>query len=215
MSRIANREEPADAERADPTAAAIRDFQRGQRKEESFRLLFETYQPAVVGFFRQRGFSIDESQDLAQDAFVQLYQGLPGFRHASSFRTWFFRIVTNVYRNALRYKVAEKRSGSETSLDGLHESSAGEVAHEFDPTDPGAGPLTIALDRERLDALEEALERMPDKMRHAMMLRLYHGMSYQQIATVTQVSIQTVKAHLYNARRRLEELKDFYTLNGL
>ncbi len=210
-----NREDDTDAARVDPTEVAVHDFQRGHRKEESFRLLFETYQPAVFGFFRNRGFAVDESQDLTQEAFVHLYQGLDNFRRASSFRTWFFHIVTNVYRNALRARVAQKRSAPERSLEAVLESSVDEEAREFEPTEPGAGPQAAALERERLDALAEALERMPDKMRHAMMLRLHHDLTYRQIASVMQVSIDTVKAHIYNARRRLEELKDFYTLDDL
>lgn len=142
-------------------------------------------------------------------------RGLDDYRHTSSFRTWFFRIVTNIYRNTLRSKVADKRSGKEMSLDALHESSDGEVGRQLEPTDPDAGPLATTLDRERLEALEEAIEGMPDKMRHAMMLRLHHDMSYQRIATVMQVSIDTVKAHLHHARRRLAELRDYYRLDGL
>ena len=208
-------ENSAEAHSVDPVAEAIQEFQSGQRREESFRFLFETYQPAVFGFFRNRGFSVDESQDLTQRAFLGVYQGLQDFRHQSSFRTWFFRIVTNVYRNALRDRSAAKRSATETSLDALQEPSGEEWDYALEPADPNAGPLATALDRERLEALQEALERMPDKMRHAMMLRLHHGMTYRQIATVMQISIDTVKAHLHHARRRLAELRDYYTLDDL
>lgn len=70
---IAHRNKFADTQSADPVAVAIRKFQSGQRKEESFRLLFETYQPSVIGFFRNRGFSVDESRDLTQEAFFRMY----------------------------------------------------------------------------------------------------------------------------------------------
>ncbi len=196
------------------TAAAIRSFQEGSNKEESFRRLAEIHYPAVLGFFRRQRSSAGASQDLAQDTFVRMYQGLDGFRHDSSFRTWLFRIITNVYRNHLRYQNQLKRSASEMSLESLLESPRDNEARSVEEDEEQASPLDATLDHERLDVLADALERMPDKMRHAMMLHMHHDLKYREIAVVMKVPIESVKSHIYQARQRLRsELAGYYDID--
>lgn len=185
----------------------ILDIQAGRLSGKSFRPIFHRYYPALLGFFRKRGFPEADSADLAQDSFLNVIQSIGTFRGTSSFETWLFQIALNVYRNELRKRQSAKRSGLETTIDELWESGLGEAANSL--TDTGAtNPLENTLDRERA----EALDRLPSQMRHCITLRLHQDLKYREIAAVLNISIEAVKAHLYQARRRLrDDLISYFT----
>jgi RNA polymerase sigma factor (sigma-70 family) len=74
---------------------------------------------------------------------------------------------------------------------------------------PG-GQLDGLLDEERWRALRRAVAELPEQMRDCLTLRLYHQLSYGEIAAVKKISVETVKAHLFRARKKLQEkLADF------
>ena len=77
--------------------------------------------------------------------------------------------------------------------------------------DAAPNPGQAALDHERSRLLREAIERLPEQMRKCLMLRVYQDLKYREIAVVVRLSIETVKAHLFAARRRLQqELGDYF-----
>ncbi|MEM7354550.1 MAG: sigma-70 family RNA polymerase sigma factor [Acidobacteriota bacterium] len=175
-------------------------------KPPDFEQLFERYYRPVSYFFANRGFSSEESRDLAQETFLGVFKGIAGFRHDSSPETWLFTIAGNVWRNTLRSRSTAKRDGKEQSLTGLIDN--GERIPETSPMAGGAppqGPLDDALAEERMRLLRQALEELPDKMRRCLMLRLDRGLKYREIAVLMQVSIETVKSQIFQAKVRLKE----------
>ena len=79
--------------------------------------LFNRYYRPVVAFFQHKGFSTEESRDLAQETFLRVYRYRERFRGESSAVTWLFQIAANLYKNQLRSLAAQKRDAEEVPLD--------------------------------------------------------------------------------------------------
>lgn len=170
----------------------------------SFDELFERYYRSVVYFFRNRGFSQDESLDLAQETFLKAFRGWEGFRHDSRRQTWLFKIATHVAINALRYDQAEKRSGDEQSLEESLEQGLPVFSSDPAMRRQESAPLEQVLEKERTRELRQALADLPPRMQRCVRLRLEQGLKYKEIARLTGVTVDTVKAHLFQARRQLK-----------
>ncbi len=168
-----------------------------------FEHLFERFYRPVSYFFANRGFSDDECRDLTQETFLGVYRGIGRFRRDASVETWLFTIAGNIWRNALRSRSAEKRDAKEVSLAALIDD--GEQIVGDPAADAGAGgPLDDALTSERLRCLREAMAELPPQMRRCMLLRVDQDMKYREIAAVLQISVDTVKSQLFQARERLK-----------
>lgn len=198
---------PAVAREDDPVARAIHRFQQGRDRDESFRLLYETYFRAIGRFFARKGFPPDECLDLTQETFLRVYKGLGTYEHQQRFTGWLYRIATTTYLKRRRSAATAKRQAVEVSRDAMDQP---EQAH---PT-PGR-QLDTMLDDERRRALRAAVRELPDQMRECLTLRLYHRLAYREIATVKKLSVETVKAHLFRARKRLQERLADYAFGDL
>jgi RNA polymerase sigma factor (sigma-70 family) len=180
----------------------------GGEREAAFRRIFERSYRPVVGFFHKRGFSPEDCEELAQETFYRVYKSLAEFRGASRFDTWLFQIAANLYRNTLRDLSAQKREGKEVPLDAAPAAAAGEI--QLPPAEDPS-PLAKLLEREREEKLREAIDGLPPQMRRCVELRVAGGLKYREIAEVLHISVDTVKAHLLQARQRLRaELGDYY-----
>ena len=166
--------------------------------QPAFESLFEKYAKAVYYFFLRRGFSHEESQEMAQETFYRSYRGLKRANQGSDLKAWLFTIAANVRRNEIRHRKAEKRDVQEISLDGLVEGGR-ELRSQA-----GNDPLKDTLENDRSRRLYSAVGELPDQMRRCLVLRIIHELKYEEIATVMQVSVNTVKSQLFQARRRLQ-----------
>lgn len=176
------------------------DLELGEAPED----LFQRYHRPVVAFFQNKGFSTEESRDLAQETFLRVYRYRERFRGEASPVTWLFQIAANLYKNTLRSKAALKRDAEEVPLDST------------DAKDPESDDdaLELMLTEERSRLLREALEELPPQMKKAVMLRVTGDMKYREIAEEMEVSIETVKAHLYQARQHLRDrLSDYFRID--
>lgn len=175
------------------------------KQEEEFEQLFERYYRPVNYFFANRGFSSEECRDLTQETFLGAFRGMARFRRDASVETWLFTIAGNVWRNTLRSRSAGKREARELSLAALIDSGEQiSEAHRIAGGSRHRGPLDNTLADERLRLLREALDSLPAKMRRCLILRLDRDMKYREIAAVMQVSIDTVKSQLFQAKERLK-----------
>ena len=170
-------------------------------REAEFHRLVERHYRQVHRFFSKRGFSEEDCRDLTQETFLGIYKGLATFRHHARFETWLFQIAANTYRKALRDRNVLKRR-----LD-VEARSMTDLPYDI-PADGGplpSDPQAQALSGERRRRLREAVEALPAKMRACLAMRIYQERSYQEIATAMRLSVETVKAHLYQARQRLKK----------
>lgn len=197
------------AGRSEAVAEILAELQAGAPVEGGFRRLFEIYYTPLYRFFARRGFHPDECLDLTQETFLGIYTGIGSFRREAGFETWMWKIATNAYRKRRRWWSADKRAGQEVPLEAAGELAAVPAAGYPAGTVPPPGEEAMARERSRL--LREAIERLPDQMRKCLMLRVYQDLKYREIAAVLRLSTETVKAHLFQARRRLqEELGDYF-----
>jgi RNA polymerase sigma-70 factor (ECF subfamily) len=183
----------------------VEEIQAGVERERNFQRLFDMHWSRVVSYFRWKGFSEDKSEDLTQDTFLRVFKGIDSFRRESTFEWWLLEAAKSTFKNELRRKTAEKRDGVEQSLDIP-------ISNESSPSlietlvSPAPGALEGAMNREQVTALRAALNNLPPQMRQCCILRYVKGLKYQEIADLMQISIETVKAHLFQGRKRLASM---------
>lgn len=183
--------------------------------EENFRRLFQRYYHRLHRFFQTRHFSTDECDDLTQETFFRVYSGMGTFRGEARFETWLLQIAVNTYRQMLRRQSAQRRAGPHVSWERAGEQEQVEAGEdELDHLTSAWGPLDEVLEEERRRMLCEAIESLPEQMRQCVTLRVYQEMSYREIAAIMEVSVETVKSHLSQARQRLRERLAEYFSEG-
>jgi RNA polymerase sigma-70 factor, ECF subfamily len=190
-------------------------WQKGIDREESFHQIFRQYYRLVRSFFARRSRSEEEIEDLVQETFFRVHRNLDHFRGESKFETWLFQVSANVYKNTVRSQTTQKRDAQEVSWDELATSSTtGEdaaIAREVREN----GPLDDLLQGERSHILHSAMQELPPQMRRCVELRVSQDMKYREIAALMGVSIDTVKAHLFQARQLLKKrLGDYFAETG-
>jgi RNA polymerase sigma-70 factor, ECF subfamily len=189
---------------ADPSLLLVEQIQAGQDAETACRKLYRLNFRRVLAFFRRKHFPEEEALDLTQDTFFRVFRSMNDFRRESSFQRWLFEIAANVWKNELRRLGAVKRDAEEESLDDLVEDRPGLQVDRSALSGPKHDALDGLIERERLTAVRAAFAEMPDQMRLCCTLRYERGLKYREIAEVMKISIETVKAHLHQARKRLK-----------
>jgi len=183
-----------------PIAQAVADFQAGVDRERSFRRIVDRFYPPVRRYFARKT-PAEDSLDLTQETFLSLYRGLDGFRGEAQLSTWVFKIARTTHIRWLRRQAREgDRPGRATDP-----TTSAVVWEDQEPVvvDSKPPPLVRILRQEDLGRLREAVEELPEKMRKCLVLRVYQDLKYQEIADFMGISIQTVKAHLSQARQKL------------
>jgi RNA polymerase sigma-70 factor (ECF subfamily) len=143
---------------------------------------------------------------MSQETLLRVFNGMQQFRGEGRIEVWIFRVAHSVYLNAVRARSVLKRSGSEVPFEPENEPA------EDSPSSTRSGePLDQALIRERQVLLSRAIEELPPQMRRCIQLRVMQDLKYREIAEVLHISVDSVKAHLYQARQHLQRnLRDHY-----
>src|SRR4051794_14338908 len=96
---------------------AILKLQTGASVEVNSRRVFELFYPWVRRFFARLGHTPQDSEDLAQETFSQVFERIGSFRHDGSFKSWLFAVAANLHRNEYRRRHRDKRNAPEISID--------------------------------------------------------------------------------------------------
>lgn len=179
---------------------AVREFQQGRNKEANFRLLMEAYTVPVARLLRRWVDLERDREDINQDVFLRVYHNLEGFEGASSFKTWLFTIARNTALRWLQARSRERHRELPFAEPADFDDGAGRPAEQLPAPEPS--PLEGLLSNETSAELKVAIDGLPERMRDCLRRRLT-GRSYQEIADELDVSIGTVKAHLFQAKARL------------
>lgn len=172
----------------------------GLTEDETFEEVFERYYRPISYYFSRRGFSVDESKDLTQETFLRAYNGWEQYRREQE-RGWLYTIAANIYRNVLRSRYTDKRRAIEEPLSVLQASG-------FEPATHGDEPDRQLLLKEQSDQVLTALLELPPRMRQCFYLRFSHHLKYEEIAHAMQISIQSVKSQLHQAKHRIRRQID-------
>lgn len=162
-----------------------------QGDEDAFRQLVERYHRLVMHVaYRSMG-DMSLAEDVAQEAFIKVFRGLPAYRPEKPFVHWLHRVVANSVTDALR------RKKPVVSLDG---AAAAEPA-----ADPAGDPAQIADQHAVKQAIRDAIMNLPPRYREIIILQLIHELSYEQIASALKLPLGTVQWRLNMAKRLLRK----------
>lgn len=164
-----------------------------------FSELIRRYHPHVEKVLYHLAPDWSDRADLAQEVWIRVYRNIKRLQEPSKFRGWLSRITTNLFYDELRKR---KRMNAPLSLDAPLTVDDGEMDWEIAADDPG--PAEDMITREFYDQLREAIIDLPEVFRTTIVLREIEGMSYEEIAEITGVSLGTVKSRIARARQRLQ-----------
>ncbi len=140
-----------------------------------------------------------DKADLAQEVWIRVYRNISRLQEPTKFRGWLSRIATNLFYDELRKR---KRVASPLSLDAPRSLEDGEMDWEIAGDTPS--PDEQMTTREFYEQLREAIADLPEAFRTTIILREIEGLSYEEIAELTGVSLGTVKSRIARARSRLQ-----------
>jgi RNA polymerase sigma-70 factor (ECF subfamily) len=171
--------------------------QRGDK--HAFDLLVSKYQRKLGRLISRFVRDPAEAEDVTQDAFIKAYRALPGFRGDSAFYTWLYRIGINTAKNHLLAN--KRRAPTSTPFDAEEAESfeEGSLLHEV------STPENELMSKQVVDVVQTSLQQLPEDLRSALTLREIEGLSYEEIASVMNCPIGTVRSRIFRAREAVAE----------
>jgi RNA polymerase sigma-70 factor (ECF subfamily) len=167
---------------------------------ESFNQLVSRWERPIYALAYRTLGREEDARDVVQEAFLRAYRGLKGFKGQAKFSSWLYRITLNLCRDWIR---KERRAPIVQVPEGTD---------PVDLADAQASPTEsveeLVSRREMSRAVSKAMAELPEEQRTAILLKEYHGLTFQEIADMLQCPLSTVKTRLYQGlsvlRRRLE-----------
>lgn len=179
-------------------AELVSELQSGS--EAAYDWLVTHYHGPVYNLILGMLGDVADAADATQEVFLKAFRGIQGFRQGSSLKTWLYRIAIREALNQRRWFRRHRRN--EISLDA--EPREGQAPLEV--RDLGATPFEQLATREIQDAVQGALQQVPEVFRSAVILRDLEGMSYEEVAEILECHTGTVKSRILRGRRALKEI---------
>lgn len=169
--------------------------QRGDKT--AFDMLVRKYQFRVGKLVSRYVSDKSEVEDVTQEAFIKAYRALAGFRGDSAFYTWLYRIAINTAKN---YLVSMGRRPPRSDIDAVDAENldGGYELREI------ATPERTMLRNEIAETVRSTIETLPEDLRTAITLREFEGLSYDEIASVMECPIGTVRSRIFRAREAID-----------
>jgi RNA polymerase sigma-70 factor (ECF subfamily) len=176
----------------------------------SFDALVAAYEKKIFNVIYRILGDYDEAADLTQETFISAYKSFQRFRGESKVYTWLYQIAINHCRNRLR-KRTRTRALQIESLDQPKDwEEDGESAHR-EIADLTHAPQMVLEEKELRQRILAAMQSLPPDYREVVVLREIQGLSYNEIADVTNLSLENVKTRLSRARAMLRrKLEPYY-----
>ena len=177
-----------------PDSELLHEFRDPARKEAAFTSIVRKYQEKLYWHIRRMVVDHDDANDVLQNVFIRVWNGLGNFREDSQLYTWLYRIATNECLTFLE----QKKKRSSVSFSDVEETLSNQIKADkhFDP--------------EKLEwKLQVAIQQLPEKQRIVFTLRYYDEMPYEQMSKVLDTSEGALKASYHHAVKKIED----YILN--
>jgi RNA polymerase sigma-70 factor, ECF subfamily len=173
--------------------------------DSAFEYLVQKYRRPMVSFMFRTAHSNAAAEDLAQEVFLRVYRSRESYEASAKFTTWLYRIATNLAVNHAR-DTRHERPENTVSLDEPDEDSG----RTLDLPDRTPSVEDNLVQRERLAAIRQRVQDLPERQRIAVVMHKYQQMDYRQIADVLKLSESATKSLLFRAYETLrEQLKEF------
>lgn len=170
--------------------------QRGDKN--AFNLLVTKYQHKVANLVSRYVKNHSDVPDIVQEAFIKAYRALPNFRGDSAFYTWLYRIAVNCAKNHM-VASGRKPPGSDIEIEDAEIYDAGDALRE------NASPEKLLLTKEIKSVIFDTIEQLPEDLRTAINLRELEGLSYEEIATIMECPVGTVRSRIFRARDAVDK----------
>ncbi|WP_343818220.1 RNA polymerase sigma factor RpoE [Colwellia asteriadis] len=173
--------------------------ERVQRGDKSaFNLLVSKYQHKVANLVSRYVKNNSDVPDIVQEAFIKAYRALPNFRGESAFYTWLYRIAVNCAKNH-SVALGRKPPSNDVDVDDAELYDDGGALRE------NASPENILLTSEIKQVIFNTMNALPEDLRLAINFREIEGLSYEEIATIMECPVGTVRSRIFRARDAIEK----------
>lgn len=168
----------------------VTQFNQAATKSNAYTVLVKKYQEKLYWHIRRMVLDHDDANDVLQNTFIKIWNGLAGFKEHSQLYTWLYRIATN---ESLSFIEKQKRK-SAVSFDDVAESLSNQVKADSN------------FDANKLEwKLQLAIQQLPEKQRLVFGLRYYDEMTYDEMSTILSTSAGALKASYHHAAKKIEE----------
>ena len=130
----------------------------------------------------------EDARDICQETFLRAYRALPRFRGQAKFSSWLYRIALNLCRDWMRRERRAPVVQPPEDMDLMDLAAAAEPSESIED---------LVARRDTLQKVERAMAKLPEEQRTAIILKEYHGLTFQEIADVVGCPLSTVKTRLY------------------
>lgn len=166
---------------------------------ESFNQLVRRWERPIYALAYRTIGREEDARDVCQETFLRAFRALPGFQGQAKFSSWLYRIALNLCRDWMR---RQRRTRTVAAPEGV---DLVELASQQGPVE---SIEELVARREMSRAVAVAMQRLPDEQRTAILLKEYHGLTFQEIADLQGCPLSTVKTRLYQGlsvlRRHLD-----------
>jgi RNA polymerase sigma-70 factor (ECF subfamily) len=201
--KVVDRPNPAPAATAD--ADLVRRTCAGER--DAFDVLVQRYQRRATAVAYRLVGDTDDALEVCQEAFIRAYRSLASLEDRERFGTWLLRIVTNLSLNFRRDRAV---GGRRVSLDDGAADDLGREERLADPAHSDARPGAKLAATELGEIVQRHLTELPETQRAALVLFSIEQMPQKDVASILGCSVEAVKWHVFQARKKMKELLAAY-----
>ena len=172
--------------------------------EAAFGMLYQRYAKPVLNFAYRIVMDAGEAEDLCQETFYRMAKHRKKYKPKGEFRSWLYRIATNLSYDHLRRRKHRKFRFLSQSIEGENEGESLELQETL--VHPGADPETAIEAEEISHRVRQAIASLTDDQRIVVVLKNYEGLKLREIGEIMDCPVGTVKSHEHRANQKLRKL---------
>jgi RNA polymerase sigma-70 factor, ECF subfamily len=173
--------------------------------DSAFDYLVQKYRRPMLNFMYRMAHNSAAAEDMAQEVFLRVYRSRESYEASAKFTTWLYRIASNLAVNHAR-DTRHERPENTVSLDEPDQNTG----LTMDVADDSLSAEEAIVRRERLAAIRQRVQALPERQRMAVIMHKYQQMDYRQIAEILKLSESAIKSLLFRAYETLRgQLKEF------
>lgn len=167
--------------------------------KQAFSMLVEKYQRKLGRLLSRLIRDQAEVEDVVQESFIKAYRALPNFRGDSAFYTWLYRIGINTAKNYLVAMGRRPQVSNDIEIEDAENFEDGDELRTMET------PETELMTKEIAQTVNDTVAGLPEELRTAITLREIEGLSYEEIATLMNCPIGTVRSRIFRARETIAQ----------